>query len=272
MLVIGGQDLGQRALSTLILVPVVLGATYVGGPLFAVLWTLAGLAILYEWAAIAQLGRRWAWFAVTGLSLVAASVALELGSSQYAFSIVMAGAAAAAFTVPGQSGLALAGMLVAGVACLPVMTLRGAGELGLAAVLFLYAVVWATDVFAYFVGRLLGGRKLWPRVSPNKTWSGAVGGALAGLCAGLVVALIAGLPAAAPLAILALCMSIAGQAGDLAESAAKRFFGVKDTGRLIPGHGGLLDRLDAFSAASLLAVMVALLRNGADPAAGLLLW
>ncbi len=272
MLLIGGKDLGERALSTLVLVPAVLVATYVGGWLFSLVWALAGCAILYEWGAIAQLERRRAWFAVGVASLLGAAVALEWGSTQYAFSILMLGAAVSAFVVPQQSGFALAGILVAGIACLPVMTLRGGGELGLMAVLFLYAVVWATDVFAYFVGRLIGGPKLWPKVSPNKTWSGSIGGALAGMSAGLAVAFFAGLPSAWPLAAFAFAMSIAGQGGDLAESAAKRFFGVKDTGRLIPGHGGFLDRLDGFAAASLVAVVVALLRNGVDPAAGLLLW
>lgn len=272
MLLIGGRDLGQRALSALVLVPVVLVATYVGGVFFTVLWALAGLAILYEWAALARLEHRRAWLIVSAVGLAGASLAVELAGTRLAFGIILAAAGAAALVVPRQGVLALAGVLVAGAAALPVMVLRGNAELGLLAVVFLYAVVWATDVFAYFSGRLFGGPKLWPKISPNKTWAGAIGGALAGLCAGLSVALLAGLPGAVPLAVLALVMSLASQAGDLAESAIKRAFGVKDTSRLIPGHGGFLDRLDGFIAASLFAILVAVLRDFADPAVGLLLW
>ncbi|MEP9347582.1 phosphatidate cytidylyltransferase [Xanthobacter sp. KR7-225] len=272
MLLPGGRDLGRRALSSLVLAPVVLAATVFGGVPFALLWTLAGFAILLEWAEIARLDRRRAWLGLAGAALAAASLALHLGLGQAASSLVFLGAAVAVFVVPRQSGFALMGVLVAGAACLPVMALRQGGALGMVAVLFLYAVVWATDIFAYFVGRLIGGRRLWPRVSPNKTWAGSIGGALAGMAAGIAVGLIAGLPSVLPLGVLALFMSVAAQGGDLAESAAKRAFGVKDAGRLIPGHGGLLDRLDGFAAASLVALAVGLLRDAAEPAAGLLLW
>ncbi|MFG1358188.1 phosphatidate cytidylyltransferase [Xanthobacter pseudotagetidis] len=268
----GGRDLGQRALSSLVLAPVVLAATVFGGLPFVVLWTLAGFAILMEWASIARLARREVWLALAGAALAGASILLYLGSGQAAFSLLCLGAAASVFVVPRQSGFALVGVLVAGAACLPVMALRNGGELGLVAVLFLLAVVWATDIFAYFVGRLVGGPRLWPRVSPNKTWAGSAGGALAGMLAGVGAGLAAGLPSVLPLGILALLVSMAAQGGDLAESAAKRTFGVKDAGRLIPGHGGLLDRLDGFASASLVAVAIGLLRNAADPAAGLLLW
>jgi phosphatidate cytidylyltransferase len=268
----GGRDLGQRALSSLVLAPLVLAATYVGGLPFVMLWTLAGLAILMEWAGIARLERRRAWLALAGAALVGAGAALYLGAGQAAFSLLCLGAALSVFVVPRQSGFALAGVLVAGAACLPVMALRNGGEWGFAAVLFLLAVVWATDIFAYFVGRLVGGPRLWPRVSPNKTWAGSIGGAVAGMAAGVGVGLAAGLPSVLPLGALAFVMSIAAQGGDLAESAAKRSFGVKDAGRLIPGHGGLLDRLDGFAFASLMAVAIGLARDAADPAAGLLLW
>ncbi|MBB6309606.1 phosphatidate cytidylyltransferase [Xanthobacter tagetidis] len=267
----GGRDLGQRALSSLVLAPVVLAATYFGGVPFVLLWTLAGLAILMEWADIARLERRRVWLALAGAALVGASVTLHLGAGQAAFSLLCLGAASSVFILPRQSAFALGGVLVAGAACLPVMALRS-GEQGFAAVLFLLSVVWATDIFAYFVGRLIGGPRLWPRVSPNKTWAGSVGGALAGMAAGIGVGIVAGLPSVLPLGALAFLVSIAAQCGDLAESAAKRTFGVKDAGRLIPGHGGLLDRLDGFAAASLLAVAIGVLRNAADPAAGLLLW
>jgi len=153
------------------------------------------------------------------------------------------------------------------------MLLRRDPEFGLLAILFLFAVVWSTDILGYFVGRAVGGPRLAPPISPKKTWSGACGGALGALAAGLTVVYIAGNTALLPVAGVALALSIASQAGDLFESAVKRRFGVKDAGHMIPGHGGLMDRLDGFIAASGMAALVGIMRGGADASArGLLLW
>ena len=257
-----GSDLGNRTLSALVLVPVVLATAWFGGIPFAILWVVAGLLVLNEWAVIARLDHRPIYLSLGGLGLVAGGVLAVTSDPTWAFSAAVLSAAA----------WALAGVLAAASAALPVVVLRGTSPLGLSAVLYLCAIVWATDIFAYFTGRALGGPKLWPRVSPNKTWSGAIGGTLLGTLCGLAVAYASGAPALLPLAGLSLLLSIVSQAGDLAESAVKRLFGVKDASRLIPGHGGLLDRLDGFAAAALVAVVVAVLRNAGDPAAGLLLW
>lgn len=272
-----GADLKNRTLSALVLVPVVIAAAVLGGVAFAVLWVLAGVAILWEWATLARLDHRPAYLALGGAGLVAGGVFALWGMPAFAFSAAVAAAAACTLAVPRQSAWAMTGVLAAASASLPVIVLRGAAPigqsaLGLVAVLYLCAVVWATDIFAYFAGRAFGGPKLWQRVSPNKTWSGAAGGTLAGVAAGTLVGAFAGLPALLPVAGLAFVLSIVSQAGDLAESAAKRQFGVKDASRLIPGHGGLLDRLDGFAAASLAAAVIAFLREAAEPAAGLLLW
>ena len=137
----------------------------------------------------------------------------------------------------------------------------------------LFAVVWATDVAAYFAGRLIRGPKLCPAISPNKTWSGALAGALAGTVAGVAVAVFGGIHSIAPIVIVSLLLSVAAQLGDLFESALKRHFGVKDASHAIPGHGGLMDRLDGFIAAALAAALVGLARGGIDGAAGgFLLW
>jgi phosphatidate cytidylyltransferase len=134
---------------------------------------------------------------------------------------------------------------------------RNLPQIGLAGVLWMFAVVWATDIGGYFAGRAFGGRKLWPRVSPKKTWSGFAGGTLAGIVAGCIVAAMfrVGLGVGWIIVLTALA-SMAGQAGDLGESVLKRRFGAKDSGHLIPGHGGLMDRLDAFWAVSLLCGLV----------------
>ena len=124
------------------------------------------------------------------------------------------------------------------------------------------ATVWATDIFAYVVGRAIGGPLLWPRVSPNKTWAGAIGGLVGGVAAGTAVAYASGIGKLVAVGVVALVLSVLAQAGDLFESAVKRRFGAKDAGSLIPGHGGLMDRLDGFLVAALAALLIGILRQG----------
>jgi len=150
--------------------------------------------------------------------------------------------------------------------------LRADLQLGFIALIFVLLIVWTTDIGAYFAGRGIGGPKLWPRVSPNKTWAGAIGGFAVSL---LVAAGFAasGVSRILPLLIVGGALSIAGQLGDLFESAVKRHFGVKDSGHLIPGHGGLMDRLDSLVAAIALAAILGILRGGVDGAGrGLMVW
>ncbi len=148
----------------------------------------------------------------------------------------------------GAGGVVYAGMALVGPALL-----RADPQLGFVALLFLFAIVWATDIFAYLVGRLMGGPLLWPGVSPKKTWSGAIGGLAGGVAAGTGVAYASIGMAPALAGGLALVLSIVAQGGDLFESAVKRRFGAKDASSLIPGHGGLMDRLDGFIVAALVA-------------------
>jgi phosphatidate cytidylyltransferase len=166
-----------------------------------------------------------------------------------------------------------AGVLYAGAGLVAPVLLRADPEFGFAALILLFAVVWGTDIFGYFAGRAIGGPKLWPRVSPKKTWAGAIGGALAAVVAAMVIAAALGLANVRAIGIVALLLSIVSQAGDLMESAIKRRFGAKDAGHLIPGHGGLMDRLDGFVAAAFAAGALAILRGGFDaPARALLVW
>ena len=128
--------------------------------------------------------------------------------------------------------------------------LRGGDQAGLIAILFLFAVVWATDILAYFVGRALGGPKLAPSISPGKTWSGAVGGALGGRCSpAWRLRRRTGWGGRGP-ALVALLLAIVSQFGDLFESFVKRRSGVKDSSHIIPGHGGVMDRVDGLVAAA----------------------
>jgi phosphatidate cytidylyltransferase len=166
----------------------------------------------------------------------------------------------------------IAGMIYAAVAFFAPVMLRADINHGFAALVFLFAIVWMTDIMGYAVGRVVGGAKLWQAVSPNKTRSGAIGGMAGALAAGIVIAAWLSF-AVLPIAILSVILSLVAQAGDLFESALKRRFGAKDTGHLIPGHGGLMDRLDGFIAAALVAAVIGIMRGGFSAAAtGLLVW
>ena len=201
-----------------------------------------------------------AWlFPAGAAALVACLLALHLGRPGWA--ALVAGGAALAMILLGLGDAAFRwgglGLLYAALPSAALVLLR-AGEGGLVAILFLAAVVWSGDVAAYFGGRRIGGPRLWPKVSPKKTISGAVCGLAASVAAGL---LVAGLAGAGPLllaALIAAALGAAGQAGDLLESGLKRRFAVKDSGALIPGHGGVLDRLDALFAAAVAAAFLAL--------------
>ena len=151
--------------------------------------------------------------------------------------------------------------------------LRSDPAFGLLAIVLLFAIVWSTDIFGYFAGRAIGGPKLMPAVSPKKTWSGAIAGTLGAMIVAILVAKLFGSFSTVAIAAVALLLSICAQAGDLFESWIKRKFGVKDSSQLIPGHGGVMDRLDGFWAAAVVGCIIGLLRGGFDaPARGLLVW
>lgn len=143
---------------------------------------------------------------------------------------------------------------------------------GFTALMFVMLIVWMTDIGGYFAGRGLGGPKLWPRVSPKKTWAGAVGGFMASLAVAGGFAVV-GLGKLIPLLLLGGALTVVSQLGDLFESAVKRHFGVKDSSRIIPGHGGLLDRLDGYVFAAVSAALIGAARGGMDGVGrGLMVW
>lgn len=237
------RNFTQRLISAAVLAPLSLICTYLGGWLFVLACALAAAAILWEW------------------------ISLVLGHS---------GAHRTSGAADRAAWIA-AGVIYAGLAFAGPVLLRNDPKLGLAALFFLFATVWATDILAYLVGRAVGGPLLWPHVSPKKTWSGACGGLAGGVAAGTLVAYASAGTAPSIAAILALVLSVAAQIGDLFESAVKRRFGAKDASGLIPGHGGVMDRLDGFLVAAAAAVVIAIVRHGlaqglAAPAQGLLVW
>ncbi|MFZ0844873.1 MAG: phosphatidate cytidylyltransferase [Pseudolabrys sp.] len=171
------------------------------------------------------------------------------------------------------AGWILAGIFYVGVMVAAPVILRHDPDFGLLAILLLFAVVWTTDIAGYFAGRAIGGPKLMPAISPKKTWSGAIAGAIGAMIVAVLVARIFGAFDTFAIGAIALVLSICSQAGDLLESWIKRKFGAKDASQLIPGHGGVMDRLDGFWAAAFVACIIGLLRGGFDaPARGLLVW
>ncbi len=272
-------ELRRRVVSGVVMIAAALLAALLGGLVFAVFWTAAGIAVGVEWAWLAASeprARRWSarFVAVTlgaGGALVALSSILSIAPWMVVAVLCFGAAAAAIAAYPAW--VAAFGALYGAAVFIGAIVLRRDPADGLLAVFWLFAVVWATDIVAYFTGRAFGGPKLAPRISPNKTWSGALGGALAGTAAGTAVAACGGVAALLPVAIVSLAASVASEFGDLFESGAKRAFGAKDSSQLIPGHGGLMDRLDGFLVAATLAAIIGLTRGGFDAAGqGLLRW
>jgi phosphatidate cytidylyltransferase len=166
-----------------------------------------------------------------------------------------------------------AGLIYAAAMFAAPVILRSDPEFGLMAIVLLFAIVWSTDIFGYFAGRSIGGPKLMPAVSPKKTWSGAIAGTLGAMIVAVLVAKLFGSFSMVAVAGVALMLSVCGQAGDLFESFVKRKFGVKDSSQIIPGHGGVMDRLDGFWAAAVAGCLIGLARGGFEaPARGLLAW
>jgi phosphatidate cytidylyltransferase len=269
-----GSELALRICSALVLVPLAIGTAFVGGWPFAVFWSVAAIGVLWEWTSlVAGADRR--PVLMTGGASIALAIALVVTGHHLAAVIVLAmGTLGAAALAPAERRTWVAGGIpYAGVLGIAPIVLRSDGEYGFLAVIFLFAIVWTTDIVAYFVGRAVGGPKLMPQVSPKKTWSGALGGTVAAVVAAVVVAQAAALPGWFALAMLAVVLSVFAQGGDLFESFLKRRFGAKDSSHLIPGHGGLMDRLDGFVTASVVAALIGLARGGFEaPGRGMLLW
>ncbi|MEK4033740.1 CDP-archaeol synthase [Methylocystis sp. IM3] len=271
----GFADLGPRVISALVMVAAALAALYLGGDVFASFWIVAGFAINWEWQGLIGGARRRWRVAAGGVAVAAAAAFGQTGLvGPAALSLGVLAFVAALLAGPERRLWAAAGVFYAGAPIFSVCWLRQSPDHGLLAIAFLFAIVWGTDVFAYFGGRLIGGPKLWPRVSAGKTWSGTITGVVSGAALGLATAWFGGGPALAggKTFLVALLAAAVSQMGDLAESSVKRRFGVKDSSRIIPGHGGVMDRLDGFIFASILAAAISVVGGKPSAADNLFLW
>lgn len=269
-----GKNLSLRIVSSAVMAPVAIAVTYMGGWPFGLFWTIAAIGVLYEWMRlVARPVDRHAFLTGVG-TITASAVLMAINHPIVAVLIIALGALGAAAVASVRrpiwlaAGVAYAGLLVYA----PLFIREDTGH-GFIVIIMLFAIVWATDIVGYFVGRAVGGPKLAPAISPKKTWSGAIAGAIAAIAGALTVASLSSLQPTFPLAVLALLLSACSQSGDLLESKIKRMFDAKDAGNLIPGHGGLMDRLDGFWAAAVAAALIGALRGGLDaPATGLVVW
>ena len=266
------RNLLMRVLAAAVLVPLAIGCAYVGGVLWALLVILAVIGLFIEWLMVVGASPQKPVALAGALALAGAGACLALARPELALLAAVAGLGAVG-ALSSQSRLwAVAGFLYAGSALFAAILLRADQQMGFAALMLLLLVVWATDIGGYFAGRGIGGPKLWPRVSPNKTWAGALGGFFASLVVAAAFA-ASGIGRLLPLLLLAGVLSVTGQLGDLFESAVKRRFGVKDSSHIIPGHGGLMDRLDSLVAVLVLAAVLGFWRHGADGIGrGLMIW
>jgi len=265
----GTRNLRARIIAALVLAPSAIAIAYVGGWLWAALATLAAIGLYVEWLAIVGEARR---IGVVASGVAALALAGMVLPPKLALVALPLGLLAVAGLSPERRIWTTTGFIYAAAAEQASIMLRSDPAMGWPALMLVFLVVWVTDIGGYFAGRGLGGPKLWPRISPNKTWAGALGGFAASIAVAAGFAAF-GLGKTGPLLLLGSILSIVSQLGDLFESAVKRRFGVKDSSHIIPGHGGLLDRLDGFVAAVVLAAILGFLRRGADGVgSGLMMW
>ena len=266
------RNLVMRIAVAAVLIPLAVAIAYAGGWLWTALVTLAAIGLFVEWLAIVGLGGA-SRVTVAGVAALAiAGVCFAIGRLDAAAIVLGVGFVAVASIAPERRSWAAAGFLYAAAAEIASVLVRLDPVKGFAALMLVLLIVWVTDSGGYFAGRGIGGPKLWPRVSPKKTWAGAAGGFAASLAVATGFAVL-DLGRIGPLLMLSGALSVVSQLGDLFESAVKRRFGVKDSSHIIPGHGGLMDRLDGFVAAVVVAALFGFLRGGADGVGrGLMVW
>jgi phosphatidate cytidylyltransferase len=262
----GRSNLASRVVVGLFLAVVAVADIWIGGPAFTLMIAAGVSIVLWEWGAMHAIPLPWRIAGVAGLlgasALAHAGLALQalalLGAAILLFLLL------SAIARTGGKRWLSTGLVYAGLPAVALIWLRQQPN-GFALVMWTMGVVWATDIFAYFAGRAIGGPKIWTAISPNKTWAGLVGGMLAAALFSLLFARFAGWPQAAlSMALVGAGLAVVAQAGDFFESWLKRRAGVKDSGTLLGGHGGVMDRVDGLVP---VCVVVALWVVGQSPVA-----
>ena len=260
-------NLRLRLLSALVLIPLVLGIVYAGGALYMLLVASAMAIAMTEWLrltapALSLRGKVWAYGVMAALVLIAVGKGMGQAVLLSLLATLVLGYYAGRTEGFGPAWKSRAAWVAAGVpyvlwSGLALIFLRNNAQHGLVFITYLLLVVWGTDTGAYIAGRLIGGPKLCPKISPKKTWAGLLGGMASAALLGYAGLRGFDLQPTAGAALVAAALAVIAQAGDFFESAVKRRAGAKDSGSLIPGHGGLLDRVDGlFFAGIALAVLV----------------
>ena len=266
------RNLVMRVIAAMVLAPLAIAIAYAGGWLWTALVTLVAIGLYVEWLTIVGRARETRVMVSGVAALAVAGLCLAIGWIEAAFAVLAIGFIGVALIATEPRNWTAAGFFYAAAAEMASVLVRLDSMKGLVALIFVLLIVWVTDIGGYFAGRGIGGPKLWPRVSPKKTWAGAIGGFAASLAVACGFAAF-DFGRTGALLVLAAVLSVVSQLGDLFESAVKRRFGVKDSSQIIPGHGGLLDRLDGFVAAIIVAAIFGLLRGGADGVGcGLMVW
>lgn len=269
-------DLGVRTLSAAVLIPAVLADVWAGGIWFHLFVALIGILMALEWVTIVHRGSPVQFALHAAGAMCGAMLPLDVGLQGGLLAIAVLAvisAAIAAYQEGAGAKWRYLGVVYVSVPPIALVMLREDPVHGIAAIVLVMLMVWAADTFAYFAGRLIGGPKLAPRISPKKTWAGLLGAMAGSALAAFTVAKALGLQSALVLVVIAAALAIVEQAGDLFKSAMKRHYDVKDSGRLIPGHGGVIDRVDGLVAVATAAAIIGAARAGVDHAGtGILVW
>ncbi len=272
------RNLALRIASGLALSAAALGIAYSGPLPFALLATAFVAIMAWEWGRLVSCsGLDAAWTIQVAMTGLAAWLA---ATDHAAIAVLMVAIGTAAAFVLRRLHLSYSvawwsasGVYYAGLPAVALVWMRADPEFGWFAILFIFVTVWTTDTAAYIFGKMIGGALLAPQISPKKTWAGFAGGLICGTLLGVCV--LAGLAGARNLLaviLLSAAVSFIAQAGDLGESSIKRFFGRKDASGIIPGHGGVLDRVDGLVFAALTCALIALLRAPDAPGYALVVW
>ena len=269
-------DLGVRAASAAVLIPAVLADVWAGGIWFHLFVALIGILMAQEWVNIVHKDNPLQFALHAAGAMCGALLPLDIGlaGGLLAIAVLTVVSAAAAWReAPGGPAWRYLGVPYVSLPPIALVVLRDDPGYGVAAIVLVMLMVWAADTLAYFAGRIIGGPKLAPRISPKKTWAGMSGAMVGSAVAALGVGMTLGVPGLWLLLIVAALLAVVEQGGDLFKSAMKRHYGVKDSGRLIPGHGGVIDRVDGLVAVATVAALIGALRAGIEHAgAGILIW